>query len=105
MARLALDPSANISLSDPLWSRIADVAAATLAAARPTHRRTTIAGLPAVTDGAEVLIVTHPLWQNDRSSLGPELAAAWDEAERVQGLAVDPRKSFVSVFEALRRPA
>ena len=105
MARLALDPSAHISLADPLWSRISDVAAATLAAARPTHRRTTIAGLPAITDGAEVLIVTHPLWQNDRSALGPELAAAWDEAERVQGLAVDPRKSFVSVFEALRRPA
>jgi len=40
----------------------------------------------------------------DRASLGPELAAAWDDAERVHGFRVDEH-SFISVFEALRRPA
>ena len=103
MAQLALDPSAPISLASPQWSRVADVAATTLEAARPTSRRTVIAGLPALTDGAEAVIVTHPLWRTERAALGPELAAAWDEAERVRGLRISPT-SFISVFEALRRP-
>jgi hypothetical protein len=64
----------------------------------------TIAGLPAVTDGNDVKILTHPLWLTDRNSLGPDLARAWDEAERVHGLRIDPEHTFVSVFEALRRP-
>jgi DEAD/DEAH box helicase domain-containing protein len=38
------------------------------------------------------------------AALGPEIAAAWDDAERVHGLRVDEH-SFISVFEALRRPA
>jgi DEAD/DEAH box helicase domain-containing protein len=102
MARLALDPAAAITLASPLWSRIAATAAVTLAGARPGFNRRTIAGLPAVTDGRDVIIVTHPLWLPDRGT--PEVAAAWDEAERVHGLVVDPAASFMSVFEALRRP-
>lgn len=104
MARLALDPAAAITLSSPLWSRVADTAALTLASARPSFQQTTIAGVPAVTDGREVIIVTHPLWVADRARLPPELAAAWGEAERVHGLNVDPERGFISVFEALRRP-
>jgi DEAD/DEAH box helicase domain-containing protein len=49
-----------------------------------------------------VIIVTHPLWVPDRGT--PEIAAAWDEAERIHGFVVDPATSFMSVFEALRRP-
>ena len=104
MARLALDPAEPISLSSPRWRSVADVAAQTLEAARPAYGRMTIAGLPAISDGVEVIIVSHPLWRTERSALGPELAAAWDEAERVHGLRVDSETSFISVFEALRRP-
>ena len=105
MAQLALDSGAPLSLSLPRWSRVADLAAITLEAARPGFSRITIAGLPAVTDGAEVFIVTHPLWLTDRAALTPELSAAWDDAERNRGLRIDPQQSFISVFEALRRPA
>ena len=104
MARLALDPLEPLSLASPRWSRVADVAAQTLEAARPAYGRTVVAGLPAISDGTEVIIVTHPLWRKERTALGPELAAAWDEAERVHGLRIDPDASFISVFEALRRP-
>jgi DEAD/DEAH box helicase domain-containing protein len=104
MAQLALDPHAALSLSSPRWSRVADLAATTLVAARPGYSRITVAGLPALTDGAEAIIVTHPLWKADRTALGPQLAAAWDEAERGRGLRIDPQRSFISVFEALRRP-
>ena len=104
MARLALDPLERISLASPRWGGVTDAAAQTLEAARSTYRRTVIAGLPAVTDGTEVIIVTHPLWRTEHRALGPELAAAWDDAERVHGLTIDPEASFISVFEALRRP-
>lgn len=104
MAQLALDPAVPLLLSSPRWSRVADLAALTLEAARPAYRRVVLAGLPALTDGAEAIIVTHPLWRTDRAAIGAELAAAWDEAERTHGLRIDPQRSFISVFEALRRP-
>ncbi len=104
MASLALDPHAQLSLRSQLWTRVADLAAITLQAARPGYNRISAAGIPAVTNGTEVIIVTHPLWRTERASLGPELAAAWDDAERTHGLRVDSQ-SFISVFEALRRPA
>jgi hypothetical protein len=105
MAALALDPHFQLSLSAPRWARIADLAAITLQAARPGYSRISLAGLPAITNGTEVIIVTHPLWRTDRTLLGPEIAAAWDDAERNHNLRVDPQRSFISVFEALRRPA
>ena len=104
MAQLALDPAVPLLLSSPRWSRVADLAGVTLEAARPGYTRTVLGGLPALTDGTEALIVTHPLWNTDRATVGPELAAAWDDAERGRGLRVDPQRSFISVFEALRRP-
>lgn len=102
MASLALDAAADVSLTSPRWARIANTAALTLAAARPNWRRTKIAGLPAVTDGRDVLVVSHPLWITGRAQLGPELAQAWDDAER-SGLRIT-EDSFVSVFRALRQP-
>jgi ATP-dependent helicase YprA (DUF1998 family) len=104
LASIALDPAAVISLSSARWSRVANIAAITLLNARPGHSRITVAGLPAITDGTEIKILTHPLWRTNRNGLGPDLAQAWDEAERVHGLRIDPEHSFVSVFEALRRP-
>ncbi|QFI67983.1 DEAD/DEAH box helicase [Sinorhizobium alkalisoli] len=105
MANLALDANSAISLSSPIWARVADLAASTLAAARPGFTRATFAGLPGLSNGSEAMIVTHPLWLTDRSGAGPEIAAAWDDAERNHGIRIDPSWSFISVFEALRRPA
>jgi DEAD/DEAH box helicase domain-containing protein len=104
LASLALDAAAPISLASPRWARVANIAAVTLLNARPGYRQITIAGLPAVTNGTDVKIVIHPLWLTDRNNLGPDMARAWDEAERVHRLRIDPVQSFVSVFEALRRP-
>lgn len=104
MASLALDAAAPISLNSPMWNRVARLAATTLLSARAGYRQRMIAGLPAVENGSEVKIITHPLWRTEQNVLGPEVAAAWDESERRLGLRVDSR-SFVSVFEALRRPA
>jgi len=103
MASLALDPQAPVSLSTPVWQPVANLAALTLQGARPGFASMTIAGLPAISDGTDVSIVIHPLWQTARTALGPELAAAWDEAERRHRLRVTPA-SFISVFEVLRRP-
>lgn len=105
MAALALDANAAISLSSPLWQRVANVAALTLAAARPGYTTTELAGLPAATNGADVILVTHPLWHTDSAAQPAELAAACREAEATRGMRIDALDSFVSVFEALRRPA
>ena len=72
--------------------------------ARTGYRLATIAGLPAVENGTDVKIITHPLWRTEQTLLGPDVAAAWDAAERARRLRVDAQ-SFISVFEALRRPA
>jgi DEAD/DEAH box helicase domain-containing protein len=103
MAALALDANTVLSLNAPIWGRVADLAARTLLSARRGYNRITVAGLPAVSNGTEVRIVTHPLWRTEQTALGPDVAAAWDEAERAHGLRVDAQ-SFISVFEALRRP-
>jgi len=55
MAALALDANAAISLSSPMWQQVANVAALTLAAARPGYTTTELAGLPAATNGADVI--------------------------------------------------
>jgi DEAD/DEAH box helicase domain-containing protein len=67
MAELALDAQAPLSLSSPRWSRVADRAALTLQNARPGYNRITVAGLPAVSNGTDVFIVTHPLWRTERT--------------------------------------
>lgn len=104
MAQLALDSTVPSLLSSPRWSRVTDLATSTLEAVRPNSERTVLGDLPALIDGNDVFIITHPLWLTDnRVNVVPELAAAWDDGEH-RGLNVDPQKSFVSVFEALRRP-
>ena len=105
MAELALDAGAAVSLASDRWRSIAETAARTLEAARPNCERIDLAGLRALKDGTQALIVTHPLWEAERRTCVPELAAAWDKAEQEFGLEVVPEESFISVFEALRRPA
>jgi DEAD/DEAH box helicase domain-containing protein len=105
LASLALDPSAPISLSSPRWTRVVDRAAVTLLNARPGHQRIMVGGLPAISNGTDIKIITHPLWLTGRGvNPGRDIARAWNEAERVHGLRIDPDHSFVSVFEAMRQP-
>ena len=104
MAQLALKPDHPVSLTSQSWSGVAELAARTLETVRPGFRRMVIADLPAVSDGTHVLIVTHPLWCTERREIGRELEAAWDESEGTHGIKIDPNGSFISVFEALRRP-
>ncbi len=101
MARLALDSAAPITLSSPLWSQVANMAALTLAGARLGFQQTVFAGIPAIANDREAIILTHPLWVPDHTRLAPELQSACDEAEQTHGLQVD---QLISVFEALRRP-
>jgi ATP-dependent helicase YprA (DUF1998 family) len=103
MASVAIDPQTVLSLASPRWRRVAELAAVTLAAARPRFNRIAVAGVPAVTDGREIVILTHPLWRTARAEQGPELSGACADAD-ARGLRIDPDHSFVSVFEALRRP-
>lgn len=100
MARLALDDAVPIRLSSPLWSPAAERAALTLAGARQGFRPTEFAGIPAIVDKQEAIIVTHPLWAPNQAGLIPELASACSEVKRA-GLKI---AEFISVFEALRRP-
>ena len=105
ISELALDSGAAVSLASSRWRNIAETAAKTLQSARLGYTQISLAGLPALTNGTKVVIITHPLWRVDRTTCVPELAAAWDEAEQEHGLDVEPQESFISVFEALRRPA
>jgi DEAD/DEAH box helicase domain-containing protein len=75
MAQLALDPSVPLLLSSPRWRRAADLAAVMPEMARPGFSRTLFGGLPALTDGTDAVVVTHPLWLTDRTTVGPDLAA------------------------------
>ena len=100
VASLALNPAAPISLSTPLWNRVAAIAALTLVGARPGYRQITIANVPAITDGTDVIIVTHPLWVTERANLSLELAAAWDEAERNWS----PCRSKSQLYFGVRKP-
>lgn len=101
MARLALDENASITLLSPLWSQVADMAALTLANARPGFKQTRFADIPAIVNNGEVIIVTHPLWVSECAQLAPDLLAACNEAKQIHGLQIS---RFISVFEALRCP-
>ena len=86
-------------LSRPIYSYALGV----LRAARPGFQETEIAGLPALVSDQEALILAHPLWFTEPGRRGPELLAAFDEATQGRGLSVGD-ESFISVFNALRRP-
>jgi hypothetical protein len=82
MAALALDANTLVSLGSPLWRGVADLAAVTLQAARPGYNRILVGGLPAVTNGTEVVVVTHPE--------GAEVQAV----QKSGGLARGPERRF-----------
>jgi hypothetical protein len=100
LARLALNPAAQIDFAVPYWQGLDAAAAAPYFQAAGLQPVPPLAGLQAARDGTEFEIVTHPLWDRDQNRLGPALAAAC--AQALAAGATDIR--FKSVFELLRRP-
>jgi ATP-dependent helicase YprA (DUF1998 family) len=99
VARLALDPNAAIDFTVPYWQGLDAAAAGPYFAAMPGWQQAMYAGLHGGLRGNRVEIITHPLWVLDPNHFGPQLAAAWAQANQA-GLQV----AFKSIFEVLRRP-
>jgi hypothetical protein len=100
MARLALDPDAQVDLAYGYWaSLITRVAGGFFRGLGLSE--TQLGGLPVGVNNLtnEAVVLTHPLWDRDTSNLRPELAAAFAAAER-RGLQPVP----YSVFRAVRFP-
>src|SRR5262249_40298212 len=62
VARLALDPAAQIDFSVPYWRGIDAAAAATYFAAMPNWQRASYAGVEGGFRGSQVQLIAHPLW-------------------------------------------
>jgi len=100
MTRLALDANAQIDLAYPYWATLlARIAAPYFGGLGLTHRP--LAGLDAGIDAAQryAVVLTHPLWDKDRSNLRSDVAAAVADGER-EGLRVE----LHSVLRAVRFP-
>ena len=82
MVRLALDPAAPIDLAQAYWSTLVQRTAPPYFQGL-NYSHTTLAGLPAGHDpgAGEVLILIHPLWDQDPSNFRPEVASAVAQAE------------------------
>jgi hypothetical protein len=102
MASLALDANAPTDLTGQRWGGVVAQAIATLRSARQDLQETTLAGLPALANAGEAIVLAHPLWLTAAGHRGPELSAAQADAQ-VRGLAISDA-GFVSVFSALRKP-
>jgi hypothetical protein len=100
MVRLALDPNAAIDLAQSYWSTLVQRTALPYFQGL-SYTQTTLAGLPAGHDPGtgEVLILVHPLWDQDASNLRPEVAAAVAQAEG-RGW----RWKLRTIFRAVRFP-
>ncbi len=99
LARLALDPHAAIDFSVPYWQGVDVMAAGPYFAAMPGWQHVTFGGLQAGRRGDQVEVITHPLWNQDPSFYGPQLAAAHGQA-----VAAGCQVRVKSIFEVLRRP-
>ncbi len=82
MVRLALDPMEPVDLTVPYWDALLQRTAAPYFQGL-NLTRTTLAGLEAGHDPAtgEVVILIHPLWDQDEANFRPEVAAAVADAE------------------------
>ncbi|HVM00505.1 MAG TPA: DEAD/DEAH box helicase [Egibacteraceae bacterium] len=100
LARLALDPTASIDFTVPYWQGLDVAAAAPYFAAMPGWQQVTFGGLQAGRRANQAEIITHPLWDSNPISFGPQLAAAYAQAVAAGCQQVQ----FKSVFEVLRRP-
>jgi DEAD/DEAH box helicase domain-containing protein len=99
LARLALDPNAQIDFSVSYWQGLDAAAAGPYFAAMPGWQRLTYGVLQAGRRGNQVEIITHPLWNTDPDHVGPQLGEPYAQAAAT-GCEVTPK----SIFEVLRRP-
>lgn len=99
LARLALDPNAQVDFSVPYWQGLDAAAAGPYFAAMPGWQRLMYGGLQAGRRGNQVEIITHPLWNTDPNHFGPHLAGAYALA-----VAAGCQVTLKSIFEVLRRP-
>lgn len=100
MVRLALDPAAAIDLTQPYWNTLVQ-RTATPYFQGLNYTQMTLAGLPAGHDPGtgEVLILIHPLWDQDPSNFRPEVSSAVAQAE-----ARGWRWQLRTIFRAVRFP-
>jgi hypothetical protein len=99
LARLALDPQAQIDFTVPYWQALVTAACGPYFAAQPGWQQVTYAGVPGGRRANRVELITHPLWSSDPNRLGPELTAAYAAAQ-----AAGAQVTTKSMFEVLRRP-
>ena len=99
MARLALDPNAPIDFSVTYWQGLDALAAQSYcnAAGLSVVR---FGDIVAGRDGDHIELITHPLWDDNPNRFGPELAAAYAEAQAGGATTITTK----SIFEILRRP-
>jgi len=100
LARLALDPNAQIDFTVPYWQQLLPAVCPSYFAAQPGWQAVNFVGIPAGTRGIVVEIITHPLWCREVNNMHPQLAVA--QAQAIASGATDVR--FKSIFELLRRP-
>jgi DEAD/DEAH box helicase domain-containing protein len=100
MVRLALDPDAQVDLQYSYWATLVDRIAGPYFDGMGLARAS-FAGLEAGLDqmNNQAVILTHPLWDSDRSNLRSDVAAAVAEAERA-GM----HAHLQSVLRAVRFP-
>ncbi|WP_434428082.1 helicase-related protein [Nannocystis pusilla] len=100
MVQLALDPAARVDLAQPYWTTLVQRTAAPYFQGL-NYAQTTLAGLPAGYDAGtgEVLILIHPLWDQDPSNFRPEVSNAVAQAE-----ARGWRWKLRTIFSAVRFP-
>jgi len=100
MVRLALDPSAPVDFTVPYWDTLLRRTAVPYFQGLRLNR-IPLGGLEAGHDPAtgDVVILTHPLWDQDEANFRPEVAAAVSEAE-----ARGWRWKLRTIFMAVRFP-
>ncbi|MBI2930713.1 MAG: DEAD/DEAH box helicase [Planctomycetes bacterium] len=99
LARLALDPNAQVDFSVSYWQALDAAAAGFYFAAMPGWQRLQYGGLQAGRRGNQVEIITHPLWNTDPNHFGPQIAGAY-----AQAVAAGCQVTLKSIFEVMRRP-
>ena len=99
MTRLALDRNAPVDFSVSYWQGL-DTLAAQAYCSMAGLNFVQFGNVAAGQDGSHVELITHPLWDDNPSRFGPELANAYAYAQANGATNIE----FKSIFEILRRP-
>lgn len=100
LARLALDPAAQIDFTVPYWVGVDAAIAGPYVQAMTGWQPVVFGGLHAARRLNRAVIISHPLWSTDSANLAPQLSAA-----SAQAVAAGCQEiTFRSAFEVARRP-